>query len=108
MCLVLLDLTTAFDTVSHSILLAGLQHPVGIGGSTLEWFRSYLVDRTLCVSLSCSESRAGPLSCGVPQGSVLGPLLFSLYLLPGISFYCDADDCQTLFLEATFILSGGN
>uniref|UniRef100_A0A8C2EP51 Reverse transcriptase domain-containing protein n=1 Tax=Cyprinus carpio TaxID=7962 RepID=A0A8C2EP51_CYPCA len=98
--LVLLDLTAAFDTVDHEILISHLRQRVGISGIALEWFRSYLADQTFCVSLGDSVSFSAPLLCGVPQGSVLGPLLFSLYLLPlgsilrknGISFHCYADD----------------
>ena len=100
--LVLLDLTSAFDTVDHDILVARLQHLVGICGSALDWFRSYLADRTMCVQVAGSESQIAPLSYGVPQGSILGPLLFSLYMLPlgsilrkhGISFHFYADDSQ--------------
>ena len=80
--LVLLDLTAAFDTVDHNILVSRLQHLVGISGSALNWFRSYLEGRSMCVGLGGSESRSDLLSYGVPQGSILGPLLFSLYLLP--------------------------
>uniref|UniRef100_A0A3B1J046 Reverse transcriptase domain-containing protein n=1 Tax=Astyanax mexicanus TaxID=7994 RepID=A0A3B1J046_ASTMX len=100
--LLLLDLTAAFDTVDHENLISRLEQWVGIGGIALKWFRSFLTDRTFCISLADSKSTSAPFLCGVPQGSILAPLLFSLYLLPlssilrkhGISFHCYADDCQ--------------
>ena len=100
--LVLLDLSAAFDTVDHTILLSRLEHCVGIKGTALEWLRSYLSGRSFSVSLEDFTSSSVPLECGVPQGSILGPILFSLYLLPlgqifkkhGISYHFYADDSQ--------------
>uniref|UniRef100_A0A8C6KI16 Reverse transcriptase domain-containing protein n=1 Tax=Nothobranchius furzeri TaxID=105023 RepID=A0A8C6KI16_NOTFU len=101
--LVLLDLTAAFDTVDHHLLLERLRDWVGLSGSALEWFSSYLSERSFSVAVSKFRSSTTSLTHGVPQGSVLGPLLFLLYLLPlqhilssfkGISYHLYADDIQ--------------
>jgi len=75
----LLDLTAAFDTVDHDILLQRMQQTFGIDGNAHRWFRSYLVGRTRYVNRGALQSLITRLLCGVPQGSVLGPLLFILY-----------------------------
>ena len=69
----------AFDTVDHQILLAKLNH-YGIRGVSNDWFKSYLSNRNQYVSINGYESGLAALNCGVPQGSVLGPLLFLLYI----------------------------
>ena len=72
--MVLIDLQKAFDTVDHTVLMGKLE---SIGVSSLSWFDSYLSGRKQCVDLKGTRSEFSPVSCGVPQGSILGPLLFS-------------------------------
>ena len=87
--------------VDHDILLNKLNH-YGIRGLAHEWFRSYLHQRQQYVSLSGMKSQIGSLTHGVPQGSILGPLLFILYIndLPNIhniaSFIIYADDANII------------
>ena len=77
--MVLLDLQKAFDTVDHAILLMKL-YSSGLGQDMLRWFKSYLSDRRQLVDVSGTFSSTANISCGVPQGSILGPLLFLVYV----------------------------
>uniref|UniRef100_A0A803TL80 Reverse transcriptase domain-containing protein n=1 Tax=Anolis carolinensis TaxID=28377 RepID=A0A803TL80_ANOCA len=99
--LVLLDLSAAFDTVDHGLLLGRLAG-MGLGGTVLQWLRSFLEGRTQMVSLGDTCSTPQPLSCGVPQGSVVSPMLFNIYMKPlgeiirsfGVRCHLYADDVQ--------------
>ncbi len=100
--LVLLDLSSAFDTVDHELLLLFLEKYVGLRGPVLNFLRSYLTGRSQRVSIHGVLSELTELTFGVPQGSVLGPLLFCMYTLPlgailrhhGLSYHMYADDTQ--------------
>ena len=78
----LLDLSAAFDSTHHNILSHGLEHLYGISGTSLNWFRSYLSNITQTVTINNKLSQPTLLNFGVPQGSVLGPILLILYTKP--------------------------
>lgn len=88
--LVLLDLTATIDTVDHTVLLSHLNHYVGFRGTVLKWFTSYLSDRTFSVVTGDSCSSSASLSCGVPQGSILGPILFFVIYVTTWVYYSQA------------------
>ena len=98
--LVQLDLSAAFDTIDHDILIRRLQLQYGFTSTVIQWFESYLRGRSQRVVIGSSVSTSQPVTSGVPQGSVLGPLLFILYLAPledvitshGLDFMMYADD----------------
>ena len=78
----LLDMSAAYDTLDHTILLSRLKTMVGLSGVVLDWFSSYIKDRLLSVIIDNDISSPIELTTGIPQGSVLGPLLFLIYMLP--------------------------
>ena len=104
--LCLLDLSAAFDTIDDSILITRLSSWFGFHESVFNWFKSYLSFRSFRVKCHSSFSSSRISSCGVPQGSVLGPLLFIMHITPlstlisslSLNHHLYADDTQ-LFLS---------
>ena len=77
-----LDLSAAFDTIDHSVLLSRLRSVFGVSGAALQWIESYLSNRSQYMMVGGERSSLKSLDVGVPQGSVLGPFLFSVYTSP--------------------------
>jgi len=103
--LCLLDLSAAFDTVDHNVLIDRLQKSYGLNGTVLSWIQSFVHDRTQSVVVGGEMSTKSEVKCGVPQGSVLGPILFLLYTADvlliaerhGFQAHSYADDTQLYF-----------
>jgi len=106
--LVSLDISAAFDALDHSVLSSRLQSDFSIDGIALDWIQSYFSDRHSFVQVGCSTSCQQPCIASVPQGSVLGPLLFTAYIPPigrvvgglGVKHHEYADDTQ-LYVDIT-------
>ena len=100
--LILLDLSAAFDTIDHEILLNRLDKYYNLKGTVIKWLTSYLHNRQQCVKIRNTKSEPAMITHGVPQGSVLGPYLFTLYIKPlgdildthNINYHVYADDTQ--------------
>ena len=105
--LCLLDLTAAFDTVDHELLPQRLDNTFGVRDQAKEWFTSYLTGRSYCVIYGGRTSATVLVTCSVPQGLVVGPLLFVLYTAEladlaakyGVKLHAFADDNQLLHVH---------
>ena len=115
--LLLLDMSAAFDTVDHKLLLERMEKCYGVKGNALKWFRSYLQDRKQFVMIDGTKSEMKELRYGVPQGSVLGPILYLLYTSPigdiikrhGLNYHLYAGDTQLyLSFKPTYVEQPGS
>ena len=99
--MILAALQKAFDTINHKILLDKL-FPICFSKNTISWYESYLAERHFTVEVANRVSKFSKISCGVPQGSILGPLLFLIYVndmsqAVECDLYLYADDSSLLF-----------
>ena len=98
--LVMLDLSSAFDTIEHEVLLTRLEHTFGITDKALAWLRSYLSKRHQNVVVDSTMSADYVLQCGVPQGSVFGPVLYCMYTRPVCDIFAMA--CSTTAMQTIY------
>ena len=99
--LTLLDISAAFDTIDHNILLHRLEHAFGFTGKALSWIQPYVSDRDQTVVVNGLKSEPFRLLYGVPQGSVLGPILFVLHTKPFDDIFDIHSVCHHLFADDT-------
>ena len=105
----MLDISAAFDTVDHDLLLKRLHMSFGICGAVLSWISSFVRQRTQTVTVNGKMSETALVTCGVPQGSVLDPILFLLYMadmariveMHGINFHSYVDDWEIYLHDKT-------
>ena len=113
--IVTLDISAAFDTIDHTILLNCLSNSFGVGGNVLSFISSYLAMRSQTVRVGSASSAPSDCSCGVPQGLVLGPILFTVYMSPIASVayghhvnqqqYADDTQLYIVFTKQTVVSS---
>ena len=101
-CGIFVKLRKAFDTVNHEILVNKLEH-YAIRDSMLNWFQSHLFNRKQFVSFNCESSELLVNNCGVPEGSVLDPLLFLINISKTLTFYLFADDTNIYYVSNSLI-----